>query len=64
LVRHLVPVSGYLSQGDPRVHFGLDDARRADRVEIRWPDGSAQSLEDVPVRRMLTVVQKKGGSDR
>jgi tetratricopeptide (TPR) repeat protein len=29
----------YLSASDPRLHFGLGAARRADRVEVRWPSG-------------------------
>ena len=37
----------YLSSSDPRVHFGLGDATRIDRLEIRWPSGKARS-EDKP----------------
>ena len=29
----------YLSHNDMRVHFGLGDADRVARVEIRWPSG-------------------------
>jgi hypothetical protein len=29
----------YLSASDPRLHFGLGTARRADRVEVCWPSG-------------------------
>ena len=29
----------YLSASDPRIHFGLAQARRADRVEVTWPSG-------------------------
>ncbi len=56
-VRDLVPVTGYLSQSDPRAHFGLGQAAKADLVEIRWPDGSQTTLADVPVNQFLTVVQ-------
>src|SRR5256885_8562294 len=31
--------ASYLSQSDMRIHFGLGDASRIDRVEIRWPSG-------------------------
>ena len=50
-------VSGYLSAGDPRAHFGLGSATRADRVEIRWPDGEVQTLDDVAADQILEVVQ-------
>ena len=50
-------VFGYLSASDPRPHFGLGAADRADRVEIRWPDGQEQLLEAVPANQILEVVQ-------
>jgi hypothetical protein len=50
-------VSGYLSASDPRPHFGLGAADRADRVEIRWPDGEVQELADVATDQILEVVQ-------
>jgi hypothetical protein len=56
-VREAVAVMGYLSQGDPRTHFGLGSASRADWVEIRWPDRSVQRIENVPANQVLTVVQ-------
>jgi hypothetical protein len=57
-VRDAVAVMGYLSQGDPRAHFGLGKASEADWVEIRWPDGSVQRLEKVPANQVLTVEKK------
>ena len=29
----------YLSASDPRLHFGLGSALKADRVEVTWPSG-------------------------
>jgi hypothetical protein len=48
---------GYLSQSDPRVHFGLGKAKSADWIEIRWPDRSVQRIEGVAANQILTVVQ-------
>jgi len=56
-IQDLIPVRGYLSQGDPRMHYGLGSATRADRVEIRWPNGKVTELRDVNADRMLRVVQ-------
>jgi len=53
----LIPVRGYLSQGDPRMHFGLGKAGKADRVEIRWPNGKTTELREVGANQMLRVVQ-------
>src|SRR6266849_3836828 len=38
---------GYVSQSDFRLHFGLGRATKADAVEIRWPSGLVQRLENV-----------------
>jgi len=36
--------SGYLSQSDLPLYFGLGDADHADRIEIRWPSGRRQTM--------------------
>jgi len=56
-IQDVVPVRGYLSQVDPRVHFGLGSSGVADRVEIRWPDGRVDTLKDVRGDRILGLVQ-------
>ncbi len=58
-IHDLIPVTGYLSQADPRAHFGLGKAAKADSVEIRWPNGQTVKLQDVQANRTLTVVQKE-----
>ena len=62
-IEDLVPTRGYLSQGDPRLHFGLGAAEYADAVEIRWPDGSVQKMEKVRANQFLKLVHeaKAGG---
>ena len=54
--RDVIAVNGYLSQGDPRVHFGLGDAARAEGVEIRWPDGRTRRLHDVAADQILIIL--------
>jgi hypothetical protein len=49
----------YYSQNDLRVHFGLDQAKKVDSVEIRWPSGTVDTLKDLDVNR-LYVVQEGG----
>ena len=56
-VRDVIPVTGYLSQADPRAHFGLGEATKADVVEIRWPDGSTTKRTEVAADQVLTIVQ-------
>jgi hypothetical protein len=52
--------TSYLSSHDPRLHFGLGRARRVDRVEIRWPDGTTETYRDLDGDRYLTVEEGKG----
>jgi hypothetical protein len=56
-VRDLIPVTGYLSQADPRCHFGLGKSTKADTVEIRWPDRQTTKLKDVDSNQIIAVIQ-------
>jgi len=56
-VRDVRSSSGYLSQSDYRVHFGLGSLEKADKIGIRWPDGKLQVLRDVPADQVLTVTE-------
>lgn len=47
--------TGFLLQGDPRVHLGLGDTARVDTLRIQWPGGGTQELKDLAVDRVLTV---------
>ena len=49
----------YYSQNDLRVHFGLDQAKKVDSVEIRWHSGVVDTLKNLAVNR-LYVIQEGG----
>jgi hypothetical protein len=51
--------SSYLSQSELTLTFGLGRAAVADRVVVTWPDGSQQTLEDVPAGQTLDVVRRR-----
>ena len=51
--------SGYLSQSDPRLHFGLGSSAVVDHIEISWPSGTVQRLEKVAADRLLTVIEPR-----
>ena len=55
MVCPIIGVNGYLVSNDPRAHFGLGAATQADWVEVLWPDGSKQKLENVPADQILEV---------
>jgi len=45
----------YASSSHSGVHFGLGKLARIPKIEIRWPSGAVQVLEDVKANRMLSV---------
>ncbi len=54
--RAFVSTAGsYLSSNDKRVHFGLGSERTIRLLEITWPSGEVQRLEDVQPNQILTV---------
>jgi enediyne biosynthesis protein E4 len=54
-----VAASGYLSQNDSRLHFGLGSATTVDKILVKWPSGREQTLENQPVDRVLTIEEPK-----
>jgi hypothetical protein len=50
----------YLSQSDLRVHFGLGDAENLDRLEIRWPSGRPETLENLPADHFFLIREGDG----
>jgi hypothetical protein len=55
LVREVYAGSSYLSSEDPRVHFGLGDATRVQRLDVRFPDGDVIRRRDVAADRIVVV---------
>jgi hypothetical protein len=47
--------SGYLSQNDERLHFGLGAATTIDKLIVHWPSGIEQTLEKLSVDKVLAV---------
>jgi enediyne biosynthesis protein E4 len=56
--------SSYLAQHDMRVHFGLGTAAKVDRLEIAWPDGRVDTMDNLPVNHVITVRQGQGEAQR
>ncbi len=53
--RRLVSGRSYLSASEPVVTFGLGDAARIDRVEVRWPSGAVQTVDSPPAGGVLDL---------
>ncbi|HLH04230.1 MAG TPA: CRTAC1 family protein [Bryobacteraceae bacterium] len=52
--------AGYGASIDPRVHFGLGNSRIVREIEIRWPSGIRQVLQNVTADRILAVEEPRG----
>ena len=59
-MREIQSGSSYLGQNDLRAHFGLGRAEQAERLEIRWPDGSKEIVENLVANQLVTIRQGKG----
>ena len=52
--------TSYLSQSDTRVHFGLGHATKIDRLEVRWPSGAVETLNNLDVDKFYCVLEGQG----
>lgn len=46
LTREVRAGSGYASGGPSRIHFGLPEGASLERLEVRWPDGAASTVDN------------------
>ena len=61
-IREIKAGSSYLAQNDTRAHFGLGDAASIERLEVRWPSGQVDVIEDVPSDHLMVVREGQGVS--
>ncbi len=57
LTRELYPHNSFRSQMPSRVHFGLGDATKIDRLTVRWPSGAVQTLDDLAANRHVIITE-------
>ena len=53
----------YLSQNDPRVHFGIGSATKVDLLEVRWPSGKVDTIKDLAADKFYSILEGKGVVD-
>lgn len=47
-IREVRAGSSFLSQSSRELLFGIGASARAERIEVRWPDGRRETMSDVP----------------
>ncbi len=52
-----MPMRGFESSMQYRLHFGLGDIDHVDRIDLEWPDGRRSSIPGPAVDQLVTVAQ-------
>ena len=63
-LREVQSGSSYLTQNDARAHFGLGAANRSERLEVRWPSGATEVVQDLPANHVITLREGAGVVER
>jgi enediyne biosynthesis protein E4 len=50
----------YISHNDLRLHFGLGNASKLDRLEVSWPSGRNESFENLTANQIIVIEEGKG----
>ena len=57
-VRTMTTSMGYASSSHAGLHFGLGSSNGPVRVEVEWPSGAKQVMDDVTVDRVVEIAEK------
>jgi hypothetical protein len=57
-VRTMTTAMGYASSSHAGLHFGLGSQAGPVRVEVQWPSGIRQTIDNVEVNRVLEVTER------
>jgi len=60
LLRRAHTDGSYLSANDVRVHFGLGESAKIEKLTVFWPDGRGEEWDRVDADRMVTIRQGTG----
>ena len=52
--------ASYCSSHDQRLHFGIGNATKIDKLEIKWANGKSEIIPITGCDRVFTIVQGKG----
>ena len=47
------------TQNHQRLHFGLANNTTIDEIEVRWPTGESQTLQNIPADQVISIVESQ-----
>ncbi len=59
-VQDLIAGSSFISMSSMDLHFGLGSATQVERLEIRWPSGTVQIIENLEINRLHQIAEPPG----
>jgi hypothetical protein len=59
-IREVKAGSSYLGQSDLRQHIGLGTHGHADRLEVQWPSGRSERIQNLPANQIITIREGNG----
>jgi enediyne biosynthesis protein E4 len=63
-LRLINPGSSFLCSNDVRAHFGLGSVERVDKIEVRWPDGTAETFPGCEGDKKIVLAKGTGASSK
>ena len=61
LYNHVAISVGFMGSSDKRVHFGLGSESKVSFIEVHWPRGTKQTIQDVKADQFLTIREPPPG---
>ena len=56
-VQEVIAGSSYLSMDSLDLEFGLGSATTVEKIEIRWPSGTIQALQNISANELLEITE-------
>ena len=63
-IRYFNHANGYLSSNQPIVHFGLGSVTSISKLQVTWPSGTVQNVENVAANQHITIREPKHADTR
>ena len=61
-LKQLFKSRGFLSSLDSKLHFGINDAKTIDSIQIIWPNNEFQTIKNPKINQNLTINYSEGNN--